>query len=90
MAKILKLWHEWSWALHICVWLVVGTALVVTYRDAITANASDIERIDSGKLPERMAVQEQLSRDTGERLTRMENVQGKIFERINQIADRRP
>lgn len=89
MASVLKFWHKWSWAFHLAVWLVMGTTMAVTYRDSIANNTSDIAAIKQENLAVRMAVQEQANKDIDTRLERMETVQGKIFERINQIADRR-
>jgi hypothetical protein len=40
-------------------------------------------------LEERMALQEQNAATIGKRLDHIDEVQGKIFERINQLADKR-
>ena len=89
MAKIRAIWHQWSWLFHLSVWLVGGTAAVITYKDAISNNTADIAEIQAQKLPERMATQEQATKDIHGQLDRMERVQGKIFDRINTIVDQR-
>lgn len=86
--RILKLWHQWSWLFHICAWTIGGTVAVCTYGNATASNTAAITEIQAEHLPVRMAVQEQTSRDITDRLVRMETVQGKIFDRVNQIADR--
>ncbi len=89
MAHILKFWHTWNWAIHAVVWLfIAGTLYYANNQNAIANVIKDVADIQSQRLPERMATQEQLSKDTHEQLGHIEAVQGKIFDRINQIADR--
>lgn len=88
MAKVLKFWHQWSWAISAAGYIFMMAIMVGGYQNAIANNTANIADISSQKLPERMAAQEQLSKDTDDRLSRMEAVQGKIFDRINQLADR--
>jgi hypothetical protein len=86
--KILKFWHQWNWAIHCSVWIVMGTAIWVTSQNTLAANTKDIATIFGQNLNERIAVQEQTTKDISERLGRMEDVQSKIFDRVNTIADR--
>lgn len=90
MPRIIKFWRDWAWAFHIGVWLIGATAFIVTFENTTAANTREIQSIQEQKLPERMATQEQMAKDISQRLDRMEMVQGKIFERVNQIGDRRP
>ena len=89
MPKVIKFWHQWSWLYHVVWTAVVVTGFIVTYQNSIASNTADIKAINDEKLPERMAVQEQISRDVKDNLADIKTVQGKIFERINQLADRR-
>lgn len=86
--KILKIWHQWGWLFHIGAWLIGGTVLICTYGNATAGNAQAISEIQNEHLPVRMAVQEQTSKDINDNLKEIKQVQGKIFDRINQIADR--
>lgn len=90
--KILKLWHQWGWAFHISAWLVGGTVMICTYGNATASNTKEITQIQEQHKEEnmatRMAVQEATTKDVNDRLSRIESVQGKIFDRVNQIADR--
>lgn len=92
MANILKFWHQWSWAYHICVSIVLMTSLIITYENATAQNTKDIADITAELTKEnmsvRMAVQETTTQDINKKLEDIKNVQGKIFDRINQIVDR--
>lgn len=92
MAKIVKFWHQWSWAYHICVSIFVFSGMIVTYQMTTQANAKEIASLQdvhtSENMSVRMAVQENITKEINNRLDSIETVQGKIFDRINQIADR--
>lgn len=89
MTKILKFWHTWNWAIHGAVWIIIATALwYANNQNAIANNAMDIAEIKAQKLPERMVRQEQITENINDNLREIKTVQGKIFDRINQIADR--
>src|SRR5581483_7920388 len=92
MPKMIKFWHQWSWAAHIAVWIIMGTAIIVSFKDGVAKNSLDISEIQMVHKDENMAMrmvrQEQITQDVNDRLSRSEMVQGKIFDRINQIADR--
>lgn len=88
MARILSLWHKWSWAFHILVWIIAGTTYVATFQTNAAETANGLLRLQEEKLPIRMAIQEQTTKDIADNLQEIKQVQGKIFERINQIADR--
>lgn len=94
MAKVLKIWHQWSWLAHICVWLVMGTAIVISFKDGVAKNTTDITEMQQQHKDEnmsvRMAKQEQITQDIGQNLQEIKMVQGKIFDRINTLADKRP
>ncbi len=94
MAGVLKFWHRWNWAVHCAVWLTLGTAIVVTYRDVLAQNTKDINQLQQQHNDEHMEVrmvkQEQITQDIGQSLQEIKTVQGKIFDRLNQIVDKRP
>jgi len=97
MAKILKFWHQWSWAVSACGFFVIlgtlGTGLYIGACFIETANASAAAVIRLEEFRQNteiiLAMQKEDNQNIKEQLSRMENVQGKIFERINQIADKR-
>jgi hypothetical protein len=90
--QILKFWHQWSWAIHVVGWLLTGTVVVTTYGNAMEDTKSKVTILEQQhkeeNLATRMAVQENTARDVDQRLTRMEMVEAKIFDRINSIGDR--
>lgn len=92
MPKILKFWHQWSWAISVIAYVFMFGAMVATRENAIAENTKHIATIEDDRykenMPVRMATQEESTKNIKETLGRMEMVQGKIFERINQIADR--
>ena len=92
MPLILKFWHQWGWLFHISWALVLGTSLIVTYRDGIAQNNKDILALQQQHVDEhmeiRMVKQEQISQSISQDIAEIKMVQGKIFDRINTIADR--
>lgn len=93
MPKVLKFWHTWSWAFHLSWMAIIVLTYLLDYKNSMANNTKDIANIQQEhkeeNMRERMAVQENTTNEVNRRLTGIENVQGKIFERINQIADKK-
>jgi len=92
MPKILKFWHQWSWAIQIVGYIFIFGTIVGTRENASANNTSDIAAIilqhKEENLAPRMASQEESTKNIKDSLVRIENIQGKIFDRINKLADR--
>lgn len=92
MPKILKIWHQWSWLYHLSWMAVIAMTYLFDYKNSMANNTRDIEVLvkqhDEENMKQRMAVQETTTEEVNRRLAGIELVQGKIFDRINQIADR--
>lgn len=62
------------------------------YKNSMANNSRDIavliKQHDDENMKQRMAVQENTVEEVNRRLGGIEMVQGKIFDRINQLADR--
>lgn len=90
--KILKFWHQWSWVFHIGWALIIAAVYFTSFQNSAAANTTAIVQMkkehDDENMKTRMAVQENTTQEINNRLASIEQVQGKIFERINQIADR--
>ena len=90
--KILKAWHQWSWAFHIAWTGIIIMTYVFDYKNSMANNTKDIailvKQHDEENMKQRMAVQENTTEEVNRRLAGIELVQGKIFDRINQIGDR--
>ncbi len=93
MAQVLKFWHKWSWLFHIGWMSIIVMTYVFDYKNSMANNTLAIAEMQQThkeeNMKERMAVQESTSRDVKDTLTRIEMVQGKIFDRINQLSDKR-
>lgn len=89
---ILKIWHQWGWLYHLMVTAVMATVFIMGYGNAVAGNSNRISVLEKQHTDEnmaiRMAVMENTIAETNKRLGNIEDVEGKIFDRINQIADR--
>lgn len=92
MPKILRFWHQWSWCFHIGWAAIIATVYFTTFSNSMANNTRDIQELQTQhkeeNMKQRMAVQENTTEEINRRLAGIEMVQGKIFDRINQIADR--
>ncbi len=73
MPKVLKFWHQWSWAFHILWMSTVCLTYIFDYKNAMANNTKDVAAIIAEQLPTRMATQEQAIRDIKEQLNRIED-----------------
>lgn len=93
MPRVLKFWHQWSWVFHIGWAAVIATVYFASFSNSMARNSADIMELQQihkeEKMNERMAVAENTTQQINSRLSSIEVVQGKIFDRINQIADRK-
>lgn len=91
-AKMQKLWDQWSWAFQLTTAVIMVTAVVVTYRSSIAQTIEDVAALKQQHTEEnmavRMAVQEKTASDIRDDVKDIKMVQGKIFDRINALADR--
>lgn len=93
MPRILRFWHQWSWVFHIGWAAIIATVYFTSFSNSMANNSRDIAELQQQhkeeKLNERMAVQENTTQQINNHLASIEVVQGKIFDRINQLADRK-
>lgn len=89
MSSIPHFWHRWSWAFHIGWALVLAIFLSSTYINDIKANTADIAFIKGQNLDVRLAVQEQTAKDIRDDVKDIKATNGAIFNRLNQLADRK-
>lgn len=89
MSSIPHFWHRWSWAFHITWALALSIFLFSTYINETKANTADIAIIKSQNLDVRLAVQEQTAKDIRDDVKDIKATEGAIFNRLNQISDRK-
>lgn len=97
MAGLTKWMRDWgAWVRLI---LTLSGMLIIMWfsnQAAVATNAKDImalkdqvKEINDQKLGERQATTEQAIKDIDERLGRIETGQGKMLDRMNEIADKK-
>ena len=88
MAKVLKFWHQWSWLISIIGYVFMMGAGYATITSSVADNAKELAVLKQQNLDHRVTVLEQVALDNRDTLLSIKEVQGKIFDRINTIADR--
>ena len=73
---------------------VIFLTYVLDYKNSMANTIHDVaaiqQQLKEENMKERMAIQEHTTIEINNRLTGIESVQGKIFDRINTLADKRP
>lgn len=96
MPALFKFWHRWRDFIQLAGYFVMlGTILTALYMgfcfiETANATAETVSKLQEFKEDTRIAIatQKEDTQYIKDRLSEMQMVQGKIFERINQIADR--
>jgi hypothetical protein len=91
MAKLLKWWHQYSMFITVAGYIFLAGMTYKGQKDALAGNqetmASMQAQHDKENVDHRVTILEQIAADNRDNFSEIKQVQGKIFDRINQMAD---
>ena len=97
MARIIRFYHRWRELINIGGWLIMfctvcsGIYIICDFISTANATAASVTELKQFREDTKVsqAKQGEDIKNINEKLEHIDLVQGKIFDRINQIADRR-
>lgn len=92
MAQMLKWWHQYGFIITIIGYIFMMGTIWQSHKDAVASIEKGMDVIqqqhDKENADHRVTVLETIEAENHEQLQKIGEVQGKIFDRINQIADK--